>query len=100
MLTRSTFAGGLDRGPGPRSQVGRVQRVAAERQHLAAVNAGKQKPVGVAVGHRGVVELLPQLLDGDVADDRDEAVGDAGVGVLGQRSQHRPAIPGVANDAR
>ena len=57
------------------------------------------KPVGVAVRHRGVVELRAQLLGGDVSDDRDVAVADAGVGVLGQRSQHRLAVPGVADDA-
>ena len=72
---------------------------AAVRQQLAALDAGEQEAVGVAVGHRGLVERLAQLVDGDVADDRDERPRGAGRRVLGDRLQSLAAVPGVAHDA-
>ena len=66
-------ASGLDGDARPLNQLGQVHIVAAERQLLAAMNAGNQKAVCIAVRHRGAVEALSQLLEGDVAADGDEA---------------------------
>ena len=69
------------------------------RQLLTAADTGEQDAVGVAVGHRGVIERLTQLIDRDVANNRYVRIGGARRRVFGKAANHLAAVPGVADDA-